>query len=169
MRDVAPLLVARIKRVFADVPRPDARITSLRPEEDFESEQITREFEGVHWSGLTTEILQRQSAAMAFFSPDAFRFFLPGYLLLALKDPIGMDVSLNAMLSALAPPSHEERLAPMTREQLLVTLAVLETITPPEDEDVEHWEFERAKDGVLDLLTRPSSGGEGTRGPVTTE
>lgn len=150
----AQALAARVSRSFLEVPAPD-RITVLPAEEDFESALIMQAFRGKHWSELTPELVQGRPEAIAFLSPEAFRFFLPGYLLIAIQDLSGLDVSLIGLLYAMAGPiRREERFQMLSEEQLLTVLSVLEALTP-EEEDPMYWDFERAKEGVLEYLTRP--------------
>lgn len=150
----AELLAARIRRSFLDVPAPET-ITALPEEEDFESALVTQAFRGKDWSELTPELLRSRPEAMAFLSPEAFQYFLPGYLLLALQDVAELDVSLIGLLYALAGPTRrEERFKLLTEDQLSTVLAVLDAITP-EEADPMFWNFVHAKEGVLEYLTRP--------------
>lgn len=67
-----------------------------------------------------------------------------------------MDVAFDSLLGSLAGPTFlEERLGPMNADQLRTVLAVLEELSPQSAEDVDYWDFERAKEGVLEFLTRP--------------
>ena len=157
MGTTVPLLAARVKRSFRSVPGPE-RITRLEPWEDSESGAITAMLQGKHWSELTPELVQGQPDAIAFLSAEAFRYFLPGYLLIALEDATDLDVALIGLLNALAGPTNqEERFRMLKEDQLLVVMDVLEAITP-EESDPLYWYFVRAKEGVLDHLTRPSAG-----------
>lgn len=155
---VSALLAVRVKRSFHDVPEPN-KITTLSESEDFESASISEIFRGKHWRDFTPQLAQSHPDAIAFFSPEAFRFFLPGYLLVALQDPHALDVSLISLLGALAGPiNQEERFRMLNEAQLHAVLAVLDAITP-EETDPYFWDFVRAKDGVLEYLTRPGANG----------
>lgn len=105
---------------------------------------------------MTTSLVAKEPDALIFFSPIAFRFFLPGYLILALEDPEGMDLALNTLLSTLAGPyQKEENLGLLNQAQLEITLEVLEALEP-DREDPLYWDVEKAKEVVLDFLTRPA-------------
>lgn len=147
-------LAEKVRRSFRDVPAP-VRISVLRGDEDFESFLVEQAFREKHWGDLTPELAQSRPQAIAFFSPEAFRYFLPGYLLLALEDISSLDVSLISLLSALAGPTyHQERLGMLSEIQLATVLAVLDALTPEEAHPM-YWDFEQAKQGVLEYLTRP--------------
>jgi hypothetical protein len=117
---------------------------------------VSAAFRGNSWRSLTPELIQSRPEAIAFFSPEAFRYFLPGYLVLAIQDVNSLDVALVALLNALAGPTdHYERLHALTKDQLQTVLSVLEALTPA-DFDPLFWDFCRAKEGVLEFLTRPT-------------
>jgi hypothetical protein len=42
--------------------------------------EIQQAFAGKHWSELSQETLIRENYALAFLTPEAFRFYLPAYL-----------------------------------------------------------------------------------------
>lgn len=78
LRDaVEERLARRIETAFADTPYP-AAITSGASDESCD---VALLFHGMRWPWLTAEYLDLQSAALAFFEPEAFRYFLPAYLL----------------------------------------------------------------------------------------
>ncbi len=150
----AAMLERKVKRAFHDVPWPSEPLT-VGVGMGSEPTEVAEAFAGTHWKEISSTLVRSQPDALAFFSVPAFRFYLPGYLLLALKDREGMDVALDSLLSALAGPVHqEERMEALTGDQLEVVLEVLETITPSED-DPSFWDFGRAREAVLERLTRP--------------
>lgn len=143
-----------VRYAFRDVPAP-TRITTLSEFTDRESSLVSAAFREKHWTNLTPQFVQAHPDAIAFFSPEAFRYFLPGYLLLALQELSGLDVSLVSLLNALAGPAqHEERLRLLDEAQLSAVLAVLDAITP-KPTDAIYWNIQYAKEGVLEHLTRP--------------
>jgi hypothetical protein len=155
------LLPARIKSAFGCIPSPGDDLIEAG-DEDSEKFRIAKRFRGLHWSRIDTSVLADEPDALSFLSAAAFRFFLPGYLLLALSDQAGMDIALDSLLSALAGPVyHEKRLESLSREQLLVVLEVLDSISP-EIDNPDYWDFEHAKQGVrriLDHSALPRCGG----------
>lgn len=148
-------LAARIERSFSDLS-PPMLITVVPGEDDLESRAVARAFGGRHWRHITPGLVQSRPEAIAFLSAEAFRYFLPGYLLLALRNIEALDVSFDSLLSALAGPvHHEDRMSILSPEQLEVTLEVLNALAPPSADDPSYWDYEHAKQGVLEYLTRP--------------
>jgi len=150
-------LAARIKDSFGCIPDPGDDLIAPG-DRDFEKLRIARRFRGLHWSQVDTKLLADEPDALYFLSDDAFRFFLPGYLILALRDRAGMDIVLDSLLSSLAGPVyHEERLGKLSREQLFLILEVLDALSPEVD-NPDYWDFEHAKRGVLRIVgnDRPS-------------
>lgn len=153
---ITKLLAARIRRAFREIPPPGDDIADPQ-NRGTEPEQVARAFRGRHWSELTNELLLQQPEATAFFSGEALRYFLPGYLLLAIEDADGMDQAFHGFLMSLSQGRGTvEHLSLLTEEQLTVTLAVLEALSPEQSEPF-FWEFQHAKDGILECLTQPSS------------
>lgn len=73
-------LAELIRHAFAATPAPaPADMTgSAQGTEPFE---YAVEFRGRDWRGLSAAFLGRHSAALSFFSPAAFRYFIPAYLI----------------------------------------------------------------------------------------
>jgi len=73
-------LAGLIRNAFSATPAP-------APEEMSGSAQgpepceYAVEFRGRDWRGLSAEFLGRNSAALSFFSPTAFRYFIPAYMI----------------------------------------------------------------------------------------
>lgn len=153
---ITKILAARVRRAFRDMPSPGDDIADPR-NRGVEAEQVARAFRRRHWSELTNELLLRQPEATAFFSGRALRYFLPGYLLLAIEDKESMGQAFHGFLMSLSQGrGSDEDLCLLTKDQLTVTLAVLEALSPDET-DPSFWEFQHAKDGILDCLTRPDA------------
>jgi hypothetical protein len=151
-------LAARVRDAFRMVPRP-AALTFSSPAEDRESAIVTAIYQQKHWSNLTPDVVGQWPSAVSFLSAEAFRFFLPGFLLLALHNLDDLDVALLGLLGRLTGPDNEDILTHMEEKQLAATLAVLEKVAPTSEEDPVYWDFQRAQNEVLDRLTRPSGGG----------
>src|SRR5450631_2440131 len=105
-----------IREAFADVQRPQ-RLTQKR---DGDANEMDRELTGKAWTVLTVDELMRHRATLSMVDPDAFRFYLPAYLLASLdKERPGYVEDLReATLFALSPylkgtgpdPGREQRL-----------------------------------------------------------
>jgi hypothetical protein len=77
-------LAARIKKAFADVPHPDDDRLVDDPRH-WEGGQFAREFAGKDWKTLPLEFLSDNLFSLHYFTPEAFRYYLPAYLLAALR------------------------------------------------------------------------------------
>lgn len=72
-------LIAEVKSVFADTPYP--RIIGNLPNPS--------EFEDKKWDELSVNVVQ-SNHYLFLFDEEAFRYFLPGYLLIMLQNPTEM-------------------------------------------------------------------------------
>lgn len=72
-----------IAEVFAAVPYPgDANITRC-PYHCSECQRIANFFKGKTWTGFTLEELRNYHVALSLFTPEAFQFFLPAFMLVS--------------------------------------------------------------------------------------
>lgn len=72
-------LAGLIRNAFSDVPAPAPEGLSGSSEGD-EPFEYAVEFRGRDWRGLSVEFLSRHGAALSYFSPAAFRYFIPAYM-----------------------------------------------------------------------------------------
>lgn len=80
-------LVGQIESAFAATPYPgDDRICDPRPGDE-EVAEYALEFRGARWDRLHPEFLTYHDAAISFFTAEAFRYFLPAYLIAELRAP----------------------------------------------------------------------------------
>jgi hypothetical protein len=88
-------LLEQIDEAFAETPYPgDADICHPRKGDD-EVAEYALEFRGARWQSLNPVFLSSHYAALSFFTPRAFRYFLPAYLFAELMAP-QLDVPSNA-------------------------------------------------------------------------
>jgi hypothetical protein len=86
-----------IGRVFAHVPYPgDDNITRC-PYDCSECGQIARFFRAKSWDQLAAEDLRRHHTALALFTPEAFQYFLPAFMLASLSSFENGDVLPDAI------------------------------------------------------------------------
>ena len=132
---VAESIVEKIKCAWDGVPYPGD--TNIFTPHSYDDEDITDYFRGTTWEGHAVKSLRRHSSAIStFFTPLAFHFWLPAYLIAAIEDPEELDSGLNSLISSLLPerdnsPSvieHQERIALLTNEQRRAVIATLEFI-----------------------------------------
>ena len=134
MRQATPSeseLIAAISAAWSEVPAPDEK--EIFTPHSYDDEGITEYFSGSGWQGHSTVKLRGMSAAIStFFAPKAFHYWLPAYLVAAVKDPIELSQGIEALLSALSPNSQlarsgeqSARLALLNKRQLDATIGVV--------------------------------------------
>lgn len=76
-------LVQQIEDAFSDVEYPgDERIVITT--EYFDNLKVLLDFKGKHWKEITTEMILQHRFDLSRFTPEAFRFYLPAYLISSL-------------------------------------------------------------------------------------
>lgn len=70
-----------IKVSFADTQYPAGKLTDT-----YDDEGATELFSGTRWQDQNPDILQKHYATLHFLEPDAFRYFLPAFMLAVLED-----------------------------------------------------------------------------------
>ena len=71
-----------IESAFADVPYPgDDSITRCTHEDCLECDEIAAHFRGTTWRDHTLEQLREHHSAITMFTPEAFHYFLPAFVL----------------------------------------------------------------------------------------
>lgn len=79
----------QILEAFAAAPRPsDDRISAPT----YDDEGTAEYFRGRTWHGHTAEQLRIHSSSLSFFTREAYRYFLPAYMLAELDEPETADV-----------------------------------------------------------------------------
>jgi hypothetical protein len=113
-------LRGRIETAFATVspPAPDNLVVPT-----YDDEGVVLFFRGKSWRELSVEDLRRHEVALSFFSAEAFRYYLPAFMLADLDDPVRADIIGPGILFHFSPPSPywapqlRSRLALFSREQ----------------------------------------------------
>jgi hypothetical protein len=98
-------LKALIEHAFERTPRPDDDNISATTYDD---EGTAEYFRGRAWHGHTPQALRQHEAALSFFSDDAYRYFLPAYMLAELEDPEAADVIAQHIIHGLTPQPPED-------------------------------------------------------------
>lgn len=100
-------LAKQIREAFADATYPgdDNLIYDSR---DVGARQIADAFRGKHWSEVPFETLLYHNDALHFFSPEAFRFYLPAYLLAVLERYEDADILPEMLVGVLTAPDPQD-------------------------------------------------------------
>jgi len=119
-----------IESAFADVPYPgDDRIADHQ--DCPECDDIRAHFRGASWRGHTVDELQQYQSALPLFTPQAFQYFLPAFMLVSLGDwRQADDIPFSIMYMCLPPePDKDAGLQQHWRERFeMLTLRQREAI-----------------------------------------
>lgn len=117
MLDEISRLEQQIEAAFGELPIPPVdRLVIDNSGQHLECNQVKAKFRGRHWRELSVEDLQYESEALAFFSPEAFRFFLPAFIRAALLHYDQADLIPMNVVSWFT-PSDDPQLKPYRRER----------------------------------------------------
>src|SRR4051794_22113680 len=80
---------------FNDTPMPGPGDVSVPTYDD---EDTANYFTGKAWQGHSARALREHESSMCFFTPGAFRYYLPAFMLAELDDPETADVIAEGIL-----------------------------------------------------------------------
>ncbi|MCU0466347.1 MAG: hypothetical protein MUF38_17485 [Anaerolineae bacterium] len=99
-------LLNQITQVFPKQPYPKAQAITLKDDvrgtEEYDTAQA---FRGKSWQDLDTETVRYYSVALHFFTPQAYRYFLPAYMTLCVTHYTHVDMAVDTLIGTLRSPS----------------------------------------------------------------
>lgn len=107
-----------IRDAFSRTPRPTGMLTNT-----YDDEGAHEYFTGRDWDGHNPHQIRLQQAALSFFTPQAFRYYLPAFMLAELKDHEAADVVGEYVVYKFGPPEdywrpfHQARLELLAQEE----------------------------------------------------
>jgi len=96
-------LKAGIASAFGSVPYPGEGNIAV---ETYDDEGTTEHFRGTRWQDHTVESLQNFTV-LSFFTPEAFCYYLPAYMLAALEKP--HSGIADTLIEFLCPPKNNPK------------------------------------------------------------
>ena len=98
----------RVVQAFKDAPYPgdDNLIRNPLAVQMDDYAQIVAHCKGKHWQELDRQAIVNNDVNLPFFSPEAFRFYLPAFLVVALEDPEGNEFD-KIVFNLLPPPPND--------------------------------------------------------------
>jgi hypothetical protein len=103
----------QIIQAFSQTPPPSGKITDT-----YDDEGVAAYFTGKTWRGHSVRDLLYYSCALSFFEPEAFRYYLPAFMLAELDEPEKADIIAESILFSLADSEHQiESLYLMTNQE----------------------------------------------------
>jgi len=91
-------LCKQIEEAFSEAPLPVLGTLSLPTYDD---EGTNEFFGGTDWRTHTISGLRQHDFALTVFTPGAFRYYLPAFLLCSLRDPEAADILPELIISGL--------------------------------------------------------------------
>lgn len=142
-------IAAHVQRVFPKEPPPPAKdLTGHRCEE---CDQLQADFSGKKWWEINGELVEENSGQLPLFTPIAYYYFLPAYILNALSkfndDGFVLEYLIYSWGYSSDPHSVEyyaERRAVLNDEQREVVREVLRTVLADEELSIHHEDAKRA-------------------------
>ena len=90
---------------FANTPYPgDKNIVVDQNVFDPECTEIVNAFTGMKWQDVSVEMVLQFKEALPLFTPAAFSFYLPAYMVACVDAYYDVDVALDSVLFNLTPP-----------------------------------------------------------------
>jgi hypothetical protein len=116
-------LVRAIADAFAEVEYPGDVHLIENPRHP-EYEELTEFFRGTTWRSHSAAKLRWHSRALSLFTPAAWHYFLPAFVIADLEDPLATDVLGGTVRTQFAPTSRQHdfrfaspRMSRLTAEQ----------------------------------------------------
>jgi hypothetical protein len=100
----------RISEAFDDAPRPSN--AELLHEDCYDDMDIVSFYDIAHWREVPDDVVEREYAALSFFSPEGFRHFLPAFLSWVLRHPSSPAAVVDSTIWALTPSVNAPNLQP---------------------------------------------------------
>jgi len=126
MNEAIAQLKSQIETAFASVPYPgDKTITAT-----YDDEGVAEYFCRASWQGHPVEMLRYHSCALSFFTPKAYHYYLPAFMLAELADAEAADIIADCIVFDFSPSLSigllAERIALFSRPQLTAIKAFIE-------------------------------------------
>lgn len=98
-------LLDLIEAAFPEASRP---ISGTLSEATYDDEGTNSFFGGTDWRAHSTDALREHAASLSFFTPEAFRYYLPAFLVCSIRDPEKADVIPEGIVSKLDRDRQEQ-------------------------------------------------------------
>ncbi|MBC8100889.1 MAG: hypothetical protein H7Y11_15725 [Armatimonadetes bacterium] len=146
-------LVNKIEMVFEPIKYPgDTLITYTNDPYHLEAVEIAQALQGKHWKSLTNQELRYHAASLSFFTPQAFCFYLPAYMIASITGYKLTDILTQSLVGNLTMPTKPEasiarflaNVAPLSTMQSKAVLDYLEYTRATHGEDFSDRSINRA-------------------------
>ena len=145
-------LQRQIEKAFARCTYPgDHRLVYDTSGGHLECNQVAKVFRGKHWRDIPLETLRTQHSAIFFFTPEAYAYFLPAYLIAGALHYEDADAIPDTVVFSLTPPddpdlydAHRLRMQSFTPEQRNAIIAFLQFLKDHFEDDDPMNDIDRA-------------------------
>jgi hypothetical protein len=130
--------------VFSDTSYPGDK--NIVEHESLEGDEVLNVFSGKHWKQLTADTIDYHHDILPIISPEAFRFYLPAYLIFTLDNFSSDSNAVDHTVFGLCPPRPQNplfehfvsRMNVLTLEQKRAVKSFLELVKPEYKKEVSH-------------------------------
>jgi uncharacterized protein DUF6714 len=70
-----------------------------------ECNQVAEAFRGLQWQDVSVDLLLNQPDSLFFFTPEAYRYYLPAFMIAAVQSYADMDIVVINLVHTLIPPA----------------------------------------------------------------
>lgn len=105
-------IISLIQKAFGGCEYPgDDHLVERRPSGgiDPESMEVQNAFCGKHWRDITPRLLFDHRQCIVLFTPEAWRFYLPGYMICSIQHYDEVDTVPHEVFQTLTPSFHRKR------------------------------------------------------------
>jgi len=143
-------VIRLIEDAWREVPYPgDDKIFTP---DSYDDEDIVNYFGGTTWRGHDPADLRAHSSAFAFFTPEAFHYWMPAFMIAAIQHPEEADVVCDRIPDSLSGPHASERWplfsAPQRRAVAAYLRFQIETFSDGIDADAERRALGILEEGI---------------------
>ena len=108
---------------------------------EYDYEDTHGGFSGTTWEEHDAIFLRNHESSLSFFTPEAFRYYLPAFMMAEINDPETADIIAESIAFHLSDaPGANERIKQFSQQELLAIVAFFECCAV------------RYNDGIYDVL-----------------
>ena len=120
---IKAVVIRQIEEAWADVPYPGDE--NIFTPDSYDDEDIVNYFHSTTWRGHDPVALRAHSSAFTFFTPVAFHYWLPAFMIAAIENPDEADVILDYIPRSVSNQYARERWLLFTETQRNAVAAYL--------------------------------------------
>jgi len=137
-------VIAQIEAAFQETPLPGDGYDDITVVKYWD-EGIVDYFRGTSWRGHHVQDLRNHGCALSYFTDNAFRYWLPAFMIAELEYPVEADVIAEVIASGLVDATRaEERLRQFTRDELEAVAAFLDECVQRYEDGSRYRQFRQA-------------------------